>query len=329
MQSLYIDEGGGKLMPEVVTVGETLVLFSPEQNGPLRYVDTFKKRIAGAESNTAIALSRLGHRCGWISKIGEDEFGQFILREIRAEGVDVSRVRTDADAPTGIMFKEIINGLETRVNYYRKDSAASRLKPEDIDPEYIKNARILHITGITPALSDSCLETIWTIIRTAKQNGVLISFDPNIRLKLWSRKKASSVLKEILPYADIVLTGVDEGEIMLGESNTERLIDKLLGLGIGIIALKMGAEGCLVADKKSIHRLNPVKVAKEVDPIGAGDAFNAGFISGILEGRGIEECGKIGNIMGAFAVTTSGDIEGLPGRKELEQFMNRNKEITR
>ncbi len=316
-------------MPEVVTVGETLVLFSPGQNGPLRYVDSFKKRIAGAESNTAIALSRLGHSCGWISKIGDDEFGQFILREIRAEGVDVSRVRIDENAPTGIMFKEIFDGMETRVYYYRKGSAASMLRPEDIDPEYIRNAKILHITGITPALSISCLETIWSSIRTAKENGVLISFDPNIRLKLWSREQASMVLNEILPYADIVFSGVDEGEIIIGESNPERLIDILLELGVGTVALKMGAEGCWVADRKSRHRINAVEVGKKVDPIGAGDAFNAGFLAGFLEGKGIEECGRMGNIMGAFAITTSGDIEGLPGRRELEQFMKKDKGITR
>ncbi|WP_313560008.1 sugar kinase [Ruminiclostridium cellobioparum] len=316
-------------MPEVVTVGETLVLFSPEQNGPLRHVEGFKKRIAGAESNTAIALSRLEHSCGWISKIGRDEFGQFILREIRAEGVDVSGVRIDENAPTGIMFKEIFHGMESRVYYYRKGSAASMLRPEDIDPEYIKNAKILHITGITPALNISCLETIWSLIRTAKENGVLISFDPNIRLKLWSREQASSVLNEILPYADIVLSGVGEGEIILGESNAERLIDILLELGVGKVALKMGAEGCWVADMKSRYRINAVEVGKKVDPIGAGDAFNAGFLAGVLEGKGIEECGRMGNIMGAFAITTRGDIEGLPGRRELGQFMNHDKGITR
>jgi 2-dehydro-3-deoxygluconokinase len=316
-------------MPEFVTLGETLVLLSPEQNGPLRYVDRFVKRIAGAESNTAIALSRLGHSCGWISRVGDDEFGQYILREVRAEGVDVSEVRTDLSAPTGLMFKQISAGSETKVYYYRKGSAASLMSPGDIAPEYIGGAKILHITGITPALGGRCLETVLHAVNIAKEKGTLISFDPNIRLKLWSLSEAAGTLKKILPYTDIFLSGAGEGSAILGESSKEKMADRLLEMGVKTAAFKMGALGCWVADAQTRRMIGPEKAGACVDPVGAGDAFNAGFLAGVLEGKNIETCGKMGNVMGAFAVTSSGDTEGLPDRKVFDKYMSSDEEIAR
>lgn len=309
-------------MVEVVTIGETMVTFSPDQSGPLRYVHGFRKRLAGSESNVAIGLSRLGHSSGWISRVGDDEFGKFVIREVRAEGVDVSRVRTDPDYPTGIMFKEIREGNETKVYYYRKGSAASFMSPEDIDSEYLGSSKILHITGIIPALSASCLDTMWKAIFIAKEKGVLVSFDPNIRLKLWSRDKAVETLKKIIPYVDIISTGLDEASMLLGIHEPEKLIDSLLNLGVKYIALKMGAQGSWVSNADEKLKMDAFKIKNAVDPIGAGDAFDAGFLAGILENKPLAECGKLANAMGAFAVTTYGDIEGLPARDELDKFLN-------
>ncbi len=316
-------------MPEVVTIGETMVMFSPGQNGPLNYVHSFYKRIAGAESNLAIGLVRLGHSCGWISKVGKDEFGKFVVREIRAEGVDVSRVKSSENASTGIMFKEISEGMETKVSYYRKNSAASQMIPEDLDAEYIAGAKILHITGITPALGTNCLETVLKAISIARSRGVTISFDPNIRLKLWDREKAREVIKSILPQIDIVLPGVDEGEIIFGTGSEDKIIDAFLMEGAKIVALKSGSRGAYVANASERYRIAPYKVERVVDPIGAGDAFAAGFLTGYLENRALTECGTLANAMGAFAVTTAGDIEGLPDRSELEAFINNKHEVTR
>jgi len=316
-------------MPEVVTLGETMVMFSPGGQGPLRYINEFYKRLAGSESNVAIGLCRLGHTVGWISRVGHDEFGQYIIKELRGEGVDVSQVKIDEQAPTGIMFKEIRTSRETRVTYYRKGSAASRMTEKDLDTSYISGAKILHITGITPALSSSCCDTIYRAIEIAKDFGIDISFDPNIRLKLWSIDKARAVLLDIIPKCDIVLPGLDEAELLLGTSGVEESIDKLLQMGVKKIAVKTGADGCWVADaneRRHIPGFNPGVV---VDPIGAGDAFAAGFLSGILENKSLSECGIMANAMGALAVTTPGDYEGLPTRKELDDFINGAQEITR
>lgn len=310
-------------MPEVVTLGETMVMFSPDQNGALRYVHSFRKRFAGAESNVAIGLVRLGHSCGWISKVGDDEFGRFVLREVRAEGVEVSQVKFHESAPTGIMFKEISEGRDTRVYYYRKDSAASRMVPGDLDAAYIAGARVLHVTGITPALSATCMETLMQALVLARSHGGTVSFDPNIRLKLWSREEATLVIKNILPYVDIALPGMEEGEILFHKKDPDEVIDAFLESGAKTVALKLGAEGCIVADASRRCRMDAYKVEKAVDPIGAGDAFAAGFLAAYLEGGSLEECGKMANAMGAYAVTTAGDIEGLPQRNELEAFMRK------
>lgn len=171
-------------MPEVVTLGETMVMMNPVTSGPLQYINQFTKQIGGAESNFAIGVVRLGHTAGWISKLGKDELGKYVLSFIRGEGVDTSRVKFTADAPTGLFFKERRKFGESKVYYYRKGSAASLMGPEDLDPEYISSAKYLHITGITPALSESCHLAVKEAIKIAKNHGVKVCFDPNIRLKL-------------------------------------------------------------------------------------------------------------------------------------------------
>lgn len=169
-------------MPEVITLGETMVSFVPAGEGLLRYEDDYKMKIAGAESNVASGLSKLGHSVGWISRLGNDEFGKYILRQIRADGVDCSRVVMDDRNSTGLMFKQLISG-ETQVFYYRENSAAAHIRPEDLDKAYFENAKIIHLSGITPVLSVSCRQTVEKAIEIAKQKNVLFSFDPNVRKK--------------------------------------------------------------------------------------------------------------------------------------------------
>ncbi len=316
-------------MVEVITLGETMVMFSPEQNGPLRYVQRFQKRIAGSESNVAIGLVRLGHPSGWISRVGNDEFGQFLLREIKGEGVDVSGTKIDSSAPTGLMFKEIQEGRETRVVYYRKDSAASYLAPEDLPEEYFRHAGLLHLTGITPALSESCFETIQAAIRLARKNGLMISFDPNLRLKLWTEAQAKKILSGIWKQADIVLSGLDEAQLLLGSEEPEVLMDKFLEQGAKIVALKAGPMETWVASPDKRYKVPAFQIKSVIDPIGAGDAFAAGFLAGLLEKRSLDECAKLANAMGAMAVMSSGDFEGLPTRNELEAFMTNRSQVYR
>lgn len=297
---------------DVVTIGETMVLFNPLSVGPLRFAGQFEKTIGGAESNVAIALARLGHRAGWISRLGRDEFGLFVLHFIRGEGVDTSRVKFDEDYPTAVFFKERQAAHEPKVYYYRKGSAASRLSPEDLDEEYIAQARFLHLTGITPALSDSCLKTVAHAIRLAKRNGLTVVFDPNIRLKLWNKEQAKSCLMNIAGDCDIVMPGLEEGEILTGVTAPEQIAERLLQNGSRVVVIKLGERGAYYATKDNEEYVDGFKVTQVVDPIGAGDGFAAGFLSGLLRGWSYGEAVKLGNRIGAYALSVAGDVEGYP-----------------
>ncbi len=307
---------------DVVTLGETMILFTPETTGPMRYASQFSRKIAGAESNFAIGLSRLGHQAGWISRVGDDEFGKAMVSFIRGEGVDTSRVIFDQTAPTGLYFKEIRRPNDFRVHYYRKGSAASKLTKEDLDEDYIKKAKFIHISGITPALSDSCEEAVFAAIEIAKKNGVTVVFDPNLRRKLWSEEKARTTLLKIAGLADIVLPGVEEGEFMFGETDPAKLGELFLSHGAKIVVLKVGAKGAHYFTQDEQQLVSGFPVENVIDPVGAGDGFAAGFISGLLDGLNLHDAVKRGNAVGAFVTTVSGDVEGLPDRIELEAFFN-------
>ncbi|MEM3479562.1 MAG: sugar kinase, partial [Candidatus Bathyarchaeia archaeon] len=206
-------------MLDVVTLGEMLVQFNPVTTGPLRHVVYFEKHAAGSEANFAIGMVRLGFKAGFITRVGNDEFGKYILSVLRGEGVDTSRVKIDYEAPTGIYFIQRGYPIPERssVLYYRRGSAASRMSPGDIDENYIKGSRLLHLTGITPALSESCREATFKSLRIAVENKIMVSFDTNIRLKLWLKaEKARETLLPMIEKADIVLTEPEDAEILIG-----------------------------------------------------------------------------------------------------------------
>lgn len=316
-------------MPEVITLGETMVLLSPICSGSLQYVNYFQKQIGGAESNFAIGIVRLGHSAGWISRVGDDPFGRYMVSFIRGEGVDTSGVKVDSDAPTAVYFKEFHENREPKVYYYRAGSAASRMGPDDIEEDYIRDAKILHITGITPALSKSARDTVYKAIEMARGFDILISFDPNIRRKLWSNEECRDTLLDIASKSDIIMPGLDEARFLLGEGEPEDYCVKFLDMGIKTVAIKMGKDGCIVADRKIIQKVEGRTVAKVVDPVGAGDGFDAGFITGILNGWNIIDSAKLANDVGAFVITVNGDVEGLPTMREIKEFRGESDTINR
>ena len=314
---------------DVITFGESMVLFSPGEKGPLRHIHQFSKSIAGAESNVAIALARLGNHIGWFSKLGDDEFGRYIEFMVRGEGIDVSRIIRDENHQTGLLFKELFEHVNPNVYYYRKDSAASYLQPEDLDEEYLCKAKILHITGITPAISISARKTVFKAIEIVKKTGGIISFDPNIRLKVWSEEQAREVLLSLCEKADILFPGIDEGELLLGMTDPDAIIDKFHEMGVSIIALKLGKKGCLVSDAKERNYVKGYRVEKIEDSVGAGDGFAAGFLSSYLKGLSVKECGDYANGVGAMATLVRGDSEGFPTFEQLLSFTHKIKHIDR
>ena len=306
---------------EVFTFGETMVLFQPEQMLPLEYIHQFPKKIGGAESNVAIGLTRLGHSVTWFSKLGNDPFGRFVLKNVRGEGVDVSSCLLTDEAPTGLLFKEQLSPEDMNVYYYRRGSAASLMQPEELDAGAIAGARILHISGITPALSDSALATVMKAIDIAKRNGTMIVFDPNLRLKLWSAEQAKKTFNEIAANADVILPGLDEGQLMTGETDIEAVAKNLAGDSEKIIVIKLADKGAYLHAKNQKAYIEGFPVDRIVDPVGAGDGFAAGVISGLLRGEPLEQAVRRANAIGAMVVGVSGDIEGLPTAEAVERFM--------
>ncbi|KSU84267.1 MULTISPECIES: sugar kinase [Fictibacillus] len=316
---------------DVISIGEAMVLFTPETSGPMRYARDYTSRIAGAEINTLIGLAKLEHETGWISRVGSDEFGAMLKNAVRGEGVDVSEVAADDEAPTGIFFKENVYGDHVRVHYYRKHSAASFLNPESINEAYLSEGKVLYITGITPALSDSCSKAVFQAIEIAKKHKLTIVFDPNIRYKLWTEEKARNTILEIAGHSDIVFPGTSEGEFLFGTSHPEKIADALHELGPDTIVVKKGEEGAYYSclSKKEQGHAEGFRVKQVIDPVGAGDGFAAGVVSGLLDGLSLKESVTRGCAIGAMVTMVNGDIEGLPDRKTLELFLSSKSDVSR
>ncbi len=318
---------------DVVTLGETMVLFSSTEHLPLEYVHQMQKQIGGAESNVAIGLSRLGLKAGWISKLGEDPFGRYIQKFIRGEGVDTSAVTYTDRAPTSVFFKEKLSAEQVNVYYYRKNSAASLMSADDVKGEYIAQAKVLHVTGITPALSESCKEAVFHAIQQAKDHNLTVVFDPNVRYKLWDDvDEAREVLLKIASLADYILPGIEEAAFLTGEEDYEASARKLLTNDSQKIIIKLGEEGAYYHSLEETGHVSGFPVQQVIDPVGAGDGFAAGVISQLLEGGSLAEMTEYGNAVGAFVVQMSGDIEGVPTKPQLEQFIksgNRKTDVER
>ena len=319
-------------MIDVVTVGETMAALAPGEVGSLKYINNFAKYIAGAESNVAIGIKRLGFKSGFISKLGKDPLGDYVEFFVRGEGVDVSQVKRDDEHRTGLLIKEMHTTKEPKVFYYRENSAASHLSPDDIDEDYIKKARHMHLTGITPALSDSAQNAFFRALNYAKQNGLRISFDPNLRLKLWpSVEEMKKVMLNIIPQVDVLLPGVEEGEILLGLDDPEDIIKGFYGMMEegSLVVLKLGSEGALYYQGDQIVHVEPYKVDNIVDLIGAGDAFAAGLITSLLREMSIKKAVELANLVGALCITVKGDIEGLPTWEQVEVYQGKKEEVHR
>lgn len=312
--------------PEVITFGETMALMMPIGTKGIEYSSTFEKSFGGAETNVAIGVSRLGHRIGWFSRLGKDPLGRMILKRIQGEGVDTSRVELTEEAPTGLMVREVVSGRSS-VYYYRKNSAASTLKPENLDESYIAQAKYLHVTGITPALSATCKETVREAIRLAKKNGVKVCFDPNLRLKLWSLEEARGTLLPLAEQADYFLPGLDELKLLYQTQDFDEIVAKLSALPA--VTILKGDNETYVVENGNVTAVPFFKVERVVDTVGAGDGFCAGFIVGLLKGRSHAEAVRLGNLVGSIVIQMEGDWEALPTWEQVEAVLHHKAHVER
>ncbi len=306
---------------DVITIGEAMAMFVATKTGELSAVDQFMKRVAGAELNVATGLARLGLKVGWVSRVGNDSFGQFVLDTLKKEGIETAGVTLDGRYPTGFQLKsKVTDGTDPIVEYFRKGSAASHLSVEDFNPVWFTAARHLHLSGVAAALSPSSYALLDHAAGAMKAAGKTISFDPNLRPVLWkSEAEMVEKLNHLAFQADWVLPGVKEGQILTGEKTPEGIADFYLNRGVKAVILKTGADGAWFKTVDGEQgAVTAVKVENVVDTVGAGDGFAVGVVSALLEGKTLHQAITRGNIIGSLAIQVQGDSEGLPTREQLE-----------
>lgn len=305
---------------DVITIGEAMAMFVATETGDLAAAEQFVKRVAGAELNVATGLARLGLKVGWVSRVGNDSFGRYVLQQLAKEQIDSRGVTTDERYTTGFQLKsKVEDGTDPVVEYFRKGSAASHLSVKDFNEDYFFSARHLHLSGVAAALSDTSLELLNYTANAMKQKGKTISFDPNLRPVLWkSEAEMVNQLNQLAFQADWVLPGVKEGVILTGEKTPEGIADFYLDQGVKIVVLKTGADGAwfktATGEKGAVAA---IKVDNVVDTVGAGDGFAVGVISALLEGKSLQHAVSRGNKIGSLAIQVIGDSEGLPTRAAL------------
>lgn len=301
-------------MSRIVTIGETMALARTTEIGSLRHASGLALGIGGAESNAAIGLRRLGVDTAWLGRVGDDPLGERIARELRAEGLEVHAV-VDPGAPTGLMLKERPSAASTAVHYYRRGSAGSRLAPDDIPAGWIEDADLLHVTGITPLLSDTARAAVLSAVERARAAGIPVSFDVNYRSALATAAVAGPILREIAERASLVFGGVEELALMGPDAE-----DALLAAGVSRVVVKRGPDGAAVRTAHGTTEAPGFRI-DALDTVGAGDAFVAGFLSAVLEGLDLPDTLVRANACGAMACLVPGDWEAAPTRRELDRFL--------
>lgn len=303
---------------DILSFGETMAMFVAEQTGDLAHVGQFQKRIAGADSNVAIGLSRLGFNVAWLSRVGDDSLGRFVVQTLEREGLDCQHVAIDPAHPTGFQLKSREEtGDDPTVEYFRRGSAASHLSSAMITPALLQ-ARHLHATGIVPALSHACAELSRQLMTQMRAAGRSVSFDPNLRPSLWpSEQKMIREINALACLAHWVLPGLSEGRLLTGFEDPADIAAFYLDQGVEAVAIKLGPHGAYYRSHLDQGFIAAVPVAKVVDTVGAGDGFAVGMISALLENLSFSQAVQRANWIGSRAVQSRGDMEGLPLRADL------------
>lgn len=312
----------------IVTLGESMMVFNGPAGVPMGLGTPLHSTFAGAESNLAIGLARLGHAVRFLTVLGDDPFGHAIYKGLRGEGVQVSDVMFSAQHPTGVMFKNRWPGDEPEVFYYRNTSAFAQAGAETFRPELWRDAELIYLTGITPALSAGCLALFERVTEEAAARNIPVWLDPNYRRKLWSAEKFCETIGRYLPRVDTILPGMAEGQMLSGKSEPGEIACRLMGMGAKNVVIK-GRERAVAYAVDGTASMEACGIDRVIDPIGAGDAFAAGYLSGYLDKLPLAERLQRAHGAAAMVCRTVGDWEGLPTRAQLERFSARQGEAHR
>jgi 2-dehydro-3-deoxygluconokinase len=299
---------------DLISLGEPLVEFNQVPGG-----DLYKAGFGGDTSNTAIAAARQGAKAGYVTAIGRDGLGDRLVELWRSEGVDIRGVKRDPAAPTGIYFVTHSDAGH-QFHYYRAGSAASRMTPEDLPRDLIAGAKILHVSAISQAISDSARGTVSAALDLARAAGVRICFDTNLRLKLWSLEDARKAIDAAVARADILRPALDDAQTLTGLKDPDAILDHYLAMGPSLVAMTMGKDGVLLADGDQRHRIAAHRV-QAVDATGAGDTFNGAFLARLIAGDAPLDAARYANAAAALKTTGYGAVAPMPRPDAVRRFL--------
>jgi sugar/nucleoside kinase (ribokinase family) len=308
---------------EVVSLGELLVeIMRKELDKPLYapadFVGPFP---SGAPAIFIDAIARLGHSAGFVGAIGNDDFGKCILDRFKRDGVDSKHVKVMNNQTTAVAFVMYNSDGSRKFLYHIPYAAAGHLSPDDVDSDYFRSAKFLHLMGSSLSVNESSREACYKAIRLIKDGGGKVTFDPNLRPELLSIEKIREICQPVLQVCDVVMPSGDESRMLAGiEGSADDACKELLQHGPSIVALKQGEKGSVIYTRNDKIVVPSFKV-QEIDPTGAGDCFGAGFIYGLLEGWELEKTARFANAVGAMATTKKGPMEGAPTLEQVLEFM--------
>ena len=308
-------------MPDLISVGECMIeLFSEE---PIEEADTFTRSLAGDSFNICVAACRLGASAGYITRLGNDPFAAYLLNTWSSLGIDTSQIKT-VKGFNAVHFVALMPDGDREFVYYRKGSAPTTLEPDDLDPDYIGSAKVLHCSGIAQAISESARATVLAAARIAKERGVKVSYDPNYRHQLWNPDEMREAAHELLPYVDYFLpNSSDDAPALIGSDDPYRAVERYREMGVPVVAVTRGAEGAVIGYDDKIVEVPAYSPGGPIDSTAAGDAFNGGFINSLLNGMSVEDAGRIGTITAGLKLRQRGAIAGMPTREEVSNMFDR------
>lgn len=307
---------------EIVSLGELLAEFIRKKVGATLdqlgdFVGPFP---SGAPAIFADSVAKLGHSCGFIGAVGNDDFGKVVIRRLKRDGVDISRIRVLGDYPTGTAFVTYFEDGSRKFIFNLRHAAAGQLSPDDVDPKYLSGTKFLHVMGSALSVSDSSREACYKALGLVKENGGRVSFDPNLRPELLDIDLIRKICAPVLKDCDVILPNIMEARVLTGEKEPKKSARKFLDMGIGIVAIKMGKKGSMIATDEGAIQV-PSFLIEEVDPTGAGDSYDAGLVCALLEGKGSKEAARFANAVGALSVAERGGMEGIATREDIEEFL--------
>jgi 2-dehydro-3-deoxygluconokinase len=294
-------------MADIVAIGEPMVEFNQARSAdPHAWLQGY----GGDTSNMAIAAARLGGRVAYVTRLGADSFGRMFVELWTREGIDTAGVALDPEAPTGVYF--VAHGADGHeFSYLRAGSAASRMRPETLPLPMLRSARLLHASGISQAISASACDAVFAAFEVARAAGAIVTYDPNVRLKLWPLSRARAIVQASMALCTWCLPSQDDANVMFAGAEPDAVVDAIHRAGAPGVVLKQGAAGCLVSDGTRREHI-AARTVDSVDATGAGDCFDGAFATRLLAGDDPFAAARYANAAAALATTGYGAVAPLP-----------------